>query len=192
MGVVMKSKRGRDEDVGGGGETEARGAPGKRTLTSSIQRRADGAAAGTDVHAAADHGVSGAGERLPFLDQIQASFGAHDVGEVQAHTDTTAAEGARAMGASAFATGNDVAFAGAPDLHTAAHEAAHVVQQRGGVQLSGGVGESGDAYERHADQVADAVVRGESAEGLLGAGSGAAGGGVQRLAVQRYEAGEHA
>jgi hypothetical protein len=73
------------------------------------------------------------------------------------------------MGAEAFATGNHVAFAGTPSLHTAAHEAAHVVQQRGGVQLKGGVGQVGDQYERHADAVADLVVRGESAEGLLGA-----------------------
>ena len=70
------------------------------------------------------------------------------------------------MGAQAFATGNHVAFAGTPDLHTAAHEAAHVVQQRGGVHLKGGVGEAGDTYEQHADAVADKVVRGESAEAL--------------------------
>lgn len=35
-----------------------------------------------------------------------------------------------ATGAEAFATGNHVAFASSPSLHTAAHEAAHVVQQR--------------------------------------------------------------
>src|SRR6185503_888478 len=55
----------------------------------------------------------------------------------------------------------------APDLHTAAHEAAHVVQQRAGVQLKGGVGEAGDPYERHADAVASLVVQGASAESLL-------------------------
>jgi hypothetical protein len=56
---------------------------------------------------------------------------------------------------------------GGADLFTEAHEAAHVVQQRGGVQLKGGVGAAGDTYERHADAVATAVVRGESAESLL-------------------------
>jgi hypothetical protein len=45
------------------------------------------------------------------------------------------------------------------DLHTVAHEEAHVVQQRSGVQLKGGVGEVGDAYEQQADEVADRVVR---------------------------------
>lgn len=71
------------------------------------------------------------------------------------------------MGAEAFATGNHVAFASPPDLHTAAHEAAHVVQQRAGVHLKGGVGEIGDTYERNADEVADRVVQGQSAHDLL-------------------------
>jgi hypothetical protein len=48
-----------------------------------------------------------------------------------------------------------------------AHEAAHVIQQRGGVQLKGGVGAVGDAHEQHADAVADRVVAGQSAEALL-------------------------
>jgi hypothetical protein len=73
---------------------------------------------------------------------------------VQAHVGGPATEGARAMGAQAYATGDRVAFAEVPDLHTAAHEAAHVVQQRGGVQLKGGVGESGDAYEHHLQKYA--------------------------------------
>jgi hypothetical protein len=84
------------------------------------------------------------------------------------------------MGANGYASGDAVAFASAPDLRLAAHEAAHIVQQRGGVRLSGGVGRAGDEYEQHADAVADRVVRGESAEALLdtmahrGAGGGAA------------------
>jgi len=95
-----------------------------------------------------------------------------------------AAESASArMGAEAFATGNAVGFSKAPDLHTAAHEAAHVVQQRGEVQLKGGVGEEGDAHEQHADQVADAVVAGKSAEPLLSKytppGGDKSGGGLQ-------------
>ena len=85
------------------------------------------------------------------------------------------------MGAQAYATGNHVVLGAGTELHTVAHEAAHVVQQRGGVQLKGGVGEVGDAYERHADQVADAVVQGRSAEGLLDRYAGGSGG----TAVQR-------
>jgi hypothetical protein len=172
--------------------TAAGVAPGKETLVQRAEREGgahDGAGAptGPRVQAAAEHGTSGAGSALPHFAQIQQLFGRHDISGVQAHTDGRAAEGAQAMGADAFATGDRVAFAGTPDLHTAAHEAAHIVQQRGGVQLKGGVGEAGDSYERHADAVADLVVQGKSAEGLLdqhaGGGSAAvAGGAVQRHA----------
>jgi hypothetical protein len=183
--------------------SDAAAAPGKRTLVEQaygteapaapVQREASPAAgaaegpAGLDperVHQAAQHGTSGSGGSLPHLDRIQRAFGRHDVSGVRAHTDERAAEGARAMGAEAFADGEQVAFGGEASLHTAAHEAAHVVQQRGGVQLKGGVGEAGDRYEQHANAVADLVVQGQSAEPLLdryaGAG-GARGGSVQRL-----------
>jgi hypothetical protein len=99
---------------------------------------------------------------------------------VQAHTDSAASESARAIDAEAYATGDHVAFAGPPSLHTAAHEAAHVVQQRAGVHLKGGVGEERDAYEQQADAVADRVVRGERAEDLLPRTDGGGG----RSAVQ--------
>ncbi|PKN54036.1 MAG: hypothetical protein CVU56_28665, partial [Deltaproteobacteria bacterium HGW-Deltaproteobacteria-14] len=123
--------------------------------------------------------VAGGGGRLPHLDRIQAAFGAHDVSGVQAHVGGAARAASEAIGAEAYATGSHVAFRGAPDLHTAAHEAAHIVQQRAGVSLSGGVGQVGDRYERHADAVADLVVQGKSAEALLG--GGAAGGGGEAL-----------
>lgn len=142
----------------------------------------------SQVHEAAAHGVSGSGGSLPHLDTIQGAFGRHDVGSVQAHTGSAAQEASRSMGAEAYATGNDVAFGSAPSLHTAAHEAAHVIQQRAGVSLSGGVGQVGDSYEQHADSVADAVVSGKSAEPILDQmAGGGGGGGVQQKAVQREE-----
>jgi hypothetical protein len=53
-----------------------------------------------------------------------------------------AAVSARDMGAEAYATGHHAVLGDHTELHTVAHEAAHVVQQRGGVQpKSGGVGE---------------------------------------------------
>ena len=135
------------------------------------------------VHDAAAHGISSGGGALPFAAKIQQSFGGHDVGNVQAHTGGAATEASAAMGAQAYATGDHVAFGSAPDLHTAAHEAAHVVQQRAGVSISGGVGQTGDTYEKHADAVADAVVQGKSAEPLLSGMSGAPA--VQKRAIQR-------
>ena len=149
------------------------------------------AAAGPDpsaaVKEAAAQGTSGAAGALPHLDSIQRSFGRHDVSGVQAHCDGAARDGAAAMGAEAFATGDHVAFAGSPSLHTAAHEAAHVVQQRAGVHLKGGVGAEGDVYERQADAVAERVVAGESAESMLDdikPAGGASSGAVQRFVRQ--------
>ncbi|MFO0746221.1 MAG: DUF4157 domain-containing protein [Myxococcota bacterium] len=165
--------------------------------TTLIQLRAgaDAGAATDDVHAAAAHGIASGGGPLPFAAQLQAGFGRHDLSNVQAHTGGAAERASAAMGAEAYASGRHVVFGRTPDLHTAAHEAAHVIQQRAGVSLKSGVGQVGDAYERHADQVADAVVAGRSAEGLLDAyapgGGGASGGPVQLTSaeqpVQRYK-----
>lgn len=188
--------RGRDQDPAG--RTTATGSPavspGKHTLVESlfdssgattpapVQRKDSGPATGGSVHEAAQRGVADGGSRLPYLDRIQRLFGAHDVSNVQAHTSDAATRANAEIGARGYATGNHVAFAGTPDLHTAAHEAAHVVQQRAGVHLKHGVGETGDVYERHADVVADLVVQGRSAETLLDqhADGGGAHGAVQR------------
>lgn len=134
-----------------------------------VQREADatGAMEPSAIQAAAARGVATTSSQLPYLDTIQRAFGRHDVSGVQAHMGAEAAASARAIGAQAYATGNHVVLGAAADLHTVAHEAAHVVQQRGRVQLKGGVGEPGDEYESHADRVADKVDRGESVEALL-------------------------
>ena len=123
---------------------------------------------GSDVHKVAQGGVSGSGGALPHADKIQASFGTHDISSVSAHTGSEANQATKSLGAEAYATGSQIAFGNStPDLHTAAHEAAHVIQQKAGVALKGGVGQEGDVYEQHADAVADRVVAGESAQGLL-------------------------
>src|SRR5262249_12703161 len=139
------------------------------------------------VHAAAARGVEGAGGALPHLDRIQRAFGRHDVTGISAHVGAAAGDACNDIGAQAYATGNSVAFARAPDLHIAAHEAAHVVQQRAGAQLKGGVAEASAASERHADTVADLVVRGESAEAALDAAPT----GGEHAAVQRFGSLEH-
>ena len=162
-------------------DVQRQASPGKHTLveavatqpTAPLQMLSGRPAATTagedpaDAHAAAVRGVATPATGLPYADTIQRLFGRHDISGIQAHTGSEAAAASRDMGASAFATGDHVGFAGAPDLHTAAHEAAHVVQQRAGVHLKGGVGEVGDPHERHADAVADRVVAGQSAEALL-------------------------
>jgi hypothetical protein len=154
--------------------------------TGAVQRKESGAAGDDQVHEAAQSGVAGGGGPLPHLEAIQRSFGDHDVRRVQAHADGAAGHAAAAMGASAYATGDQVAFRGTPDLHTAAHEAAHVVQQRAGVQLQGGVGRPGDEHERNADAVADRVVSGQSAADLLPhAGQGGTGSAAAQKQIQK-------
>lgn len=166
--------------------------PGKHTLTESLQRHGDGLQGsqdagvqaegrGGEAHTIAEEGLRGDGQPLPYAQKIQRSFGRHELGAVQAHVGGAAGRAAEKLGAEAYAMGSGIGFREAPSLHTAAHEAAHLIQQRSGVSLAGGVGAEGDAYERHADAVADAVVRGESAEALLEQGpSGSGGGGAQR------------
>lgn len=123
-----------------------------------------------DIRLIARNGTAGSAGPLPHLDQIQRSFGPqHDLSGVNAYVGGQAAEAARRIGAEAYTSGEQVAFSATPSLHTTAHEATHVVQQRSGIQIPGGVGTKGDAYERHADAVADSVVAGSSCEHLLGA-----------------------
>ena len=132
--------------------------------------------------------------RIPHLAVIQNSFGPeHNVSEIRSVVGGAARDATDAIGAEAYATGDRVAFRDQPDLHTAAHEAAHVVQQRAGVQLYGGVGEVGDVYERHADAVADRVVAGESASGLLNVGAlgNSTGNNVQFKKHYGHSAGSH-
>lgn len=114
----------------------------------------------TTPHEHAARGVQGPGAALPHLRELQPLFGEHDLSGVRAHVGEAARSACAATGAAAYATGDRVAFADAsPSLHTVAHEAAHVLQQRAGVRLSGALGRAGDAYERHADRVADAVTQ---------------------------------
>ena len=150
------------------------GARGVRDAALALQRIAGNQStarklgATRSVRDVAHAGFQGASGQLPFMARIQESFGSHDIRGVRSFTGPGAAAASRALSAEAYASGDRVVFAdAAPSLHTAAHEAAHVVQQRAGIQLSGGVGSVGDRHERHADAVASQVVRGESAQRSL-------------------------
>ncbi|WP_308367695.1 MULTISPECIES: DUF4157 domain-containing protein [unclassified Microbulbifer] len=126
------------------------------------QKRSPGA-----IQRIASEGLSGANQPLPHGEQIQASFGRHDISGVRTSTGGAAGRASEQMGALAYTSSDRIAFRQSPDLRLSAHEAAHTVQQRSGLKLPGNVGRPGDRWERHADRVADAVVAGESAEPLL-------------------------
>lgn len=140
--------------------------------------------------AIAARGFDGSGCAYPHLARIKQSFGNHNVEGIQAHIGGRGAASAESFGAQAFAVGNAVAFRTAPGLWLAAHEAAHVVQQRRGVHVAGGIdGGATDPYEQHANAVADAVVAGQSAEALLSSvGGGASGPSVQRFVEREHKA----
>jgi len=174
--MSMRERDGGDKQQGGAvSAREPVATPGKLTLTAGMPVQMRGAASpppAAAVHDAAARGVATPTTALPHGERIQAAFGAaHDVSSIQAHVGGGAADACADMGASAFASGSHAVFAQTPDLHTAAHEAAHVVQQAQGVNLYGGVGSAGDADERHADAVADRVVAGHSVADLFGARS---------------------
>ncbi|MBL4648061.1 MAG: DUF4157 domain-containing protein, partial [Gammaproteobacteria bacterium] len=144
---------------------------GNRAVTQLAQliQRQDATGEDTSaLHQVAATGISGAGSKLPHYKKIQQSFGKHNVSHVQAYTNSSAKIASQTIGAEAYTAGNKVAFNSTnPSLHTTAHEATHIIQQQIGVQLKSGVGAVGDQYERHADAVADEVVKGKSVEPLL-------------------------
>jgi Domain of unknown function (DUF4157)/Bacterial toxin 44 len=104
--------------------------------------------------------------------QMGSAFG-HSFGQVRVHADALAARSAATVGAEAFTVGNDIVFAaGKYQPHSPggarllAHELTHVVQQRGqdgALQAQLPMSMPGDAAEREADVVADAVLSGRAA-----------------------------
>jgi hypothetical protein len=95
---------------------------------------------------------------------MESRFG-RSFAEVRVHTDSHAAASAREIDAAAYTSGTHIVFGAgrfAPQTSSGgrllAHELAHVVQQRSGTALPGGIGPSDDVHERAADRVADAVV----------------------------------
>jgi hypothetical protein len=161
------------------------------------RKRAPSAGAGAALDTAAAVRAPGhGGEALPKATRefFEPRFG-HDFSAVRVHAGAEATRGARAVEARAYTLGKDIVFGRgeyapgtAEGTRLLAHELTHVVQQKNGVSLKGGIGQVGDAYERHADAVADAVVAGRSAGALLAQGPRGAGN-AAGAAIQREEPG---
>jgi hypothetical protein len=99
---------------------------------------------------------------------MEPRFG-HDFSGVRVHTDTKAAESARAVNALAYTVGHDISFdAGLHESHTAAgrqllaHELTHVIQQADGIQSNITTSMPGDKYEQEADHTAKVIDTGTS------------------------------
>lgn len=103
--------------------------------------------------------------------QMSARFG-HKFSDVRIHADSHAEELAGAMGANAFAVGEDIVFGpgkyqpGSRESdRLLAHELTHVVQQRRwGAGDVNRMSQRGDSSEREADSLADAVMAGQAVQ----------------------------
>jgi hypothetical protein len=179
----MYGKRGASADPGRSSSSSSAGlAPGRRTLTGVLQRKA--APAAESIAPAPSGG--GAALPRPVLTQMNDAFGT-DFSAVRVH------EGDRvpAVGALAYAQGADVHFApGQYDRGSTrgteliGHELAHVVQQSQGRVAAGPLAKGAainedPALEREADEMGARAARGES----VGAPAGpiAAGGSAVQL-----------
>lgn len=143
----------------------------QQDLSVAVQRKASDATGmiddGPRAHEMAESGVRGATSEFPHRRTIEALFGRPIT--ARAALGGAAASACNELGANAYTRGDQVAFVNAnPDLHLAAHEAAHTLQQRQGVSLDGGFGRASDGYECVADEAANRVTRGESAADLFG------------------------
>jgi len=114
---------------------------------------------------------SGHGLDRETLDFMQSRF-RHDFSAVRVHTDATAAQAAKSLHAKAWTLGREVVFAaGAYSPRTSvgrsllAHELAHVVQNRNGmqaIQFSKAISHPDDASEREAVRVSAQVTQGHT------------------------------
>ena len=113
--------------------------------------------------------LRGGGQPLPT--SVRAFFEPRfdaDFSQVRLHTNSAAAEAARAIQAKAFTAGQDVAFAAGeyvPDSAVGrkllAHELTHTLQQKNGASLQSAelISQRDDPAEREADAMADTLVQ---------------------------------
>ena len=142
---------------------------GNRAFLQFVEKLQKGRPAG-DSRETTARGLQGPGQPLTHLAALQRAFGHHDIRGMREHTDSAAASALDMLGAEGYTSGGRMALPGSPDLHVQAHEAAHGVQQAAlgdRMPLPDGIGVAGDQYEQQADGVADAVVRGQSAQPIL-------------------------
>lgn len=141
----------------------------KKKEEPKVQRRGVGGPGPTSIPSSVSNTVNSPGRSLdaPTRNYMESRFG-RDFGGVRVHTDSAAAESARAINAKAYTAGQHIAFDQGqyrPDTvggrHLLAHELAHTVQQSGVQRMATGIDKGPtDPLEVEADRVANAVVTG--------------------------------
>lgn len=151
-----------------------------------IQRKArDSAGVAEDAESEVAAATTSSSSPLPpeLRSRFEFSLGT-DLSSARIHTGAESARASAAVGAKAYTLGNDIHFAAdhfdpssPAGQRLLAHEVVHTVHQRGGSphrQNKLEVSSPGDALEREADRVAEAMVTGAPI-GLSAAGGDAAG-----------------
>lgn len=167
-GAIMRSASSGFSHFGGSGYTLATGSD----------------SASLDPSTVARSGKEGSVGQLPYLSQLEQSFG-RSLGHINCHSGEKAQSAAGALRAHAYAHEGSVVVGDRSDLRTIAEETAHVLQMegtRGSGGPAGGITDPGSAVEMEAGRAADTVASGGTV-GHLSEGLGA-------QAVARSEAPE--
>jgi len=150
--------------------------PGRETISGRLRRKAAATPSPTAAIAPllAD-ATRGTGSPLPTTTRrgLERALGV-SLADVRIHTSSESASAAAALGAHAFAFGQDVHFAaGTYDPHSVAgrrliaHEVAHTVQERGATTVIDdglSISAPGDSHEAEADDFADAFTRSDQTD----------------------------
>lgn len=171
MSTVTRQQRGYSSGSAstGGGDL---GAIGKRTLVEAcggaqlrLKASGPGQVTGEAARGVASAAMAGPPQPLPYRTEMEQQFGV-SLDHIGAHTGSTVEAAGRSLGASAFALGDQVAFAeSSPSRSTVAHEVTHVLQQTRG----GGAGS-----EAHDEAEALAAEGGAALAFASGGGAGTA------------------
>jgi len=114
-----------------------------------------------------DEGNTGSNSDFPFHEQIQSSFGVHQISREEVVSGGEASEHAQRLGAKGFVKGGRAFLPKDADLEVAAHEAVHIVQQRALGASEKTIAQDDDLVEQQADSIARKVSRGENVEADL-------------------------
>ncbi len=144
----------------------------RKKPTEKLSRSANGSSEMNNVPPIVYETLASPGHSLPAETRsfFEPRFG-HDFSNVRVHTDTKAAESARAVNAHAYTVGNNIVFGSgmyAPATGRGAgllaHELTHVAQQSNLDRSSSTLelGQANDSYEREADAHAAAVAVGDA------------------------------